>query len=1012
MRTKKIFRAILIVLILFTGVTVSIYSQYSYYYGRSKVVKKGFKWKYVETPNFKIYHYTDDREIIKKIAVTAENAYDRISKFLNIDVSKKIPIIFYNTHVDFEQTNIFPGFLPAGVEAFAEPVNHRMVLNGDSSFEDLSRTLVHELGHIFEYEIIYKKSSKSILTFNRPPLWVMEGFAEFITRDWRSFNLLTVRDAAMSDIIPEIKKSGRMTAGNSTGRSPYDLGHIVFDFIEHKFGSRGVRNLLYSYRGKLVGRKKNIFRDFGVTPNEFNFELRKYIRNKFKNYIVKENPEDYSYKIGPNFPFAYSFSHKPSPSGELLAIVTANMKDRKLDVILISMKNGKLIKNITPGFTSKYDGISIVFNPEDGTTFSWDSKGENIALFARKEYTNYLVLLDVLKSKIKKRIKLYNIQEPSSPDFSPDGSKIYFTGVSGSRSFIFMHDLKTGKTEKVTSGNLYIRSLDISPNGEKIVFSAQIGKYYHLFLGTIKNPEMAIQITSGKYNNITPTFSGDSNKIYYSSDELGSYNVYSLDIKEKTRFRYSDVRTGNFYPIEIPGDSDNLVISSFYKGRFSLYKMSIKNFLSKEKVDYVFSQTKTFKKEKVEFSNEVKGKYEKTEHSKGKFSLIDGKVVSNNSFNRDLEKELNFNLTNRKSYKPFKNLFVPSLPPLTAGFGSDGSIFGYSHLQLSDLFGDYNFSLFAASFYGYRSYSLSYFNLKNRLQFFSQIYYLSDSYFTPSTYVDSVETALRDSRNYTTIRKRFGITTGFYLPFSRDYRAEFSFSILHQDERIDDLFYGGPIPFGQFFDGYALPVTVSFVGETTRFASFGPSMGYTFKVSISKYFDVGKNFLDSYAVDFDVRKYFRLSTNTVFALRLNGFRSGGKFPLLYWTGGNNTIRASYFRSLTGNNGFIFSSELRFPLINYMSTPIGILGPIRGVFFFDLGGVWLDKPIFDSPDVPIQKTGFKFFSDNYVLQDPISSYGFGLEANLFGYPFHFEWIYRTNMKESKFYGFKFWIGYDF
>ncbi len=1012
MKKNRFGKLILIVFLSLAGITSLAYSQYSYYYGRSKVIKSNFKWKFVETPNFTIYHYTDRMDIIKKIAVTAENAYDRISKFLNVDVTKRIPIIFYNTHVDFEQTNIFPGFLPLGVEAFAEPLNHRMVIHGDSSFEDMSRTLIHELGHIFEYEIIYKKSSKSVLNFSRPPLWVMEGFAEYVTNDWRSFNLLTVRDAALSDIFPELRRSGQLIMKNGTNRSPYDFGHMVFDFIEHKFGKRGVRNLLFTFRGSMIGRKRNIFRNFGMTANEFNFELRKYVKNKFKDFVTKESPEDYSYKIGPVTPFVYSFSHQPSPSGELIAIATANMKSRKLDIILISAKTGRKVKNITPGFTSKYDGISVVYNPEGGSTLAWDTKGDNIAVFARKEYTHYLVLYDVLKSKIRKRIKLKGIQEPSSPAFNPDGNIVYFTGVSGSKSFIYSHNLKSGKTEKLTSGKLYIRSIAISKDGHQIAFSAQVGKYYQLFLGDLANPEKALPLTRGQFNNITPSFSSNSEKIYYSSDEFGSYNVYSLDLKNKLRYRYTDVKTGNFYPVELPGKKEEILISSFYKGTFTLYKKDLSLFISKKKDEFPFRGFEPAAKEKIELSQSVKEKYKKTDKSQEKFSFIDGKVFANSSFNKDLEEKINFNLTNRKKYKPFKNLFIPELPPVTAGFGSDGSIFGFSYLQLTDLMGDYNFSLYAASFYGYRSYSITYVNRKRRLQFFSQLYYMSQAYFTPGIYVDSLSTARLDRRNYTTVRKRFGTTAGFYLPFSRDYRAEFSISLQHQNERIDDLFYGGAIPFGQFFDGYAFPVTFSLVGETTRFASYGPNMGHTFKISFSKYFDLGTDFLDSYAVNFDFRKYFRLGPNTVFALRLNGFRSGGDFPLLFWTGGNNTIRASEFRSLTGNNGFSFSSEIRFPLINIMATPIGLLGPVRGVFFFDVGGVWLDKPIFESAEVSTQKTSFDFFSDNFVLKDAISSYGFGLELNMFGYPFHFEWVYRTNWKQKRFYGFKFWIGYDF
>lgn len=1010
-KINKIFSLIIIIL----SVSFTLFPQYSYYYGKNKVMRTYFDWKYVETPNFTIYHYSDDTELIKKIAISAENAYDRMSKFLNIEVEKRIPVIFYKTHADFEQTNIFPGFLPLGVEAFAEPVTNRMVLHGDSSVGELTRTLVHELGHIFEYQIIFKKSSKSLLRVSRPPLWVMEGFSEYITNNWRAFSVLTIRDAALNDMIPRISKSGQMITKSRNGRTPYDFGHLIYDFIEEKYGSRGVRNLLYSYRGRMIGMNRNFFRIFGTSEKEFNFELRKYVRDKFRKFITKENPEDYSFVIGPNFPFAYSFSHKISPSGEMLATVTANFKSRKIDIILISMKDGKVIKNITPGFTSKYDGISVIFNPEDGSTFTWDREGETIAFFARKEYVNYMILIDILSGKIKKLIKLENIMEPSSPDFSTSGDSIYFAGVDGTKSFIYKLDLKSSRIDRISGGHLYIKALDISPDGDMVAFSATDGVHSHIYLGKIEKPEVAIKLTSGNYDNITPSFSNDGNTLYFSSDEEGSHNICSIDLRNKIKYRYTDVKTANFFPLEIPGEKNKLVISSYHKGTFMLFEKDISTALDKSEIEFSFPETaKDYsKKENLEFSKEVKEKYGKGIHGEEKFSLIDGKVFANRNFNKNLEEELNFNLSNRKKYKPFKTMTVPSLPPVTAGFGSDGSIFGFTQLKLTDLMNDRIFSLFMASFYGYRSYNLSYINLKRRLQFFTRLYHYSDSFFLGGSYVSPTSSALLNRNNYLTIRKRFGLTSGFYYPFNRFYRTEFSFSLHHQDERIDEIFYGIELPFSQFFDGYAFPITFSLVGETTRFASYGPNMGHTFKISVSKYFKLGADFLDSYSFDFDLRKYFRLGPNTVFATRLTGFKSGGEYPLMYWTGGNNTIRASEFRTLSGNNGIIFSAELRFPLINFLATPIGILGPVRGVFFFDIGGVWFDEDAF-GPDYPFKdQLKYDFFSGNGIeLKNGLSSYGYALEVNLWGYPLHFEWVYRTNLKESRFYGMKFWIGFDF
>ena len=72
-----------------------------------------------------------------------------------------------------------------------------------------------------------------------------------------------------------------------------------------------------------------------------------------------------------------------------------------------------------------------------------------------------------------------------------------------------------------------------------------------------------------------------------------------------------------------------------------------------------------------------------------------------------------------------------------------------------------------------------------------------------------------------------------------------------------------------------------------------------------------------------------------------------------------------------------------------------------MFFFDFGGLW-----FNDQEYRI------FESGSCKLQDALSSYGYGIEFFLFGYPFHFEWVYRTDFKDKKYNGVNFWIGFDF
>ncbi len=966
MKLKKI-KIILVLIVLGMLAAAPLFSQYyPIYYGKSKVIKYKFNWQVIETANFNFHYYVSNPRLIKKIAVEAEKAYEKISRLLNMQVKKKIPLIFYKSHIDFEQTNLFPGFLPPGALAFAEPVGDRMVLQGDMSTEELSRVIIHELGHIFEYKVVGRG-----VRFSSPPGWVMEGFADYVTGYWRSFDLLMERDTVLSDRMPVITRAGNLQTQYRHARTEYNWGHLLYDFIAEKYGERGVRRLLYTYRGGALGSGgKNFLKSFDYSHKLFNYEFRKYVREKFKKFQTKENPEDYSFSIGPDLPFAYSFSHQLSPGGELLAVLTANMRGQKIDIILISMKDGKVIKNITPGFTTKYDDINLQFNPEDGISFSWDDKGERIAFFARKEFDYYFVILDVLSGKILKQVKIRNIEAPTSPDFHPNNKELYFTGIEHSKSYIYVIDLESDRIGRVTDGSLYIKALNLSPDGKKIVFSAEQGKYLKLFIGPIEKPELARQITDGEYNDITPVFSADSRFIYYSSDELESYNLNAIDLENKIMYRYTDVRTGNFFPIEIPGKKKQLVFSSYYKGMFHLFKKDI---------------SAPLEERGIRFGEIHKPQESPEEAGSAARPLQEGQPIfaAAEQIRPDTSSGPGFDIKEPVKYKPFKTLFITSLPPVTAGFGSDGSIFGYTSLGLSDLMGDHNFYFFAASFYGYRSYHLSYLNLRNRLQYYSTLFYYTDSYWL-------------SYNAYMKIRQRLGGVLGIFYPFNRDYRAEFGFSLYHQKEFLSEN-----LPYAQFFNGPASLVDLSLVGETTRFANYGPNMGHTFKFSVIRSIKAGPSFLDTYGVEADLRKYFRIDSNTLLAFRLSGYFSRGKNPQLYWIGGDNTLRAAEFRSLVGNSVFFFNAEFRFPIINFSSSVLGILGPIRGVFFFDLGGVWFGED------------RFQFLEEGrFKLKDAISSYGFGLNLFLFGYPLHIDWVYQTDFYARKFYGVKFWIGFDF
>ena len=157
--------------------------------------------------------------------------------------------------------------------------------------------------------------------------------------------------------------------------------------------------------------------------------------------------------------------------------------------------------------------------------------------------------------------------------------------------------------------------------------------------------------------------------------------------------------------------------------------------------------------------------------------------------------------------------------------------------------------------------------------------------------------------------------------------------------------YGSPI----FRNGHMLPFGVSLVRETTVFREFGPVAGNTFKVTFSGSPPLGDEWLNRRTLDVDLRHYQRLMANGVFAMRVKMFRSWGPHPDFLYFGGNSEMRGYEYLQFLGHKAFFANVELRYPLINAMLTPLGVLGGLRGVMFFNIGGTGFNGQPFNSFD---------------------------------------------------------------
>ena len=464
-----------------------------------------------------------------------------------------------------------------------------------------------------------------------------------------------------------------------------------------------------------------------------------------------------------------------------------------------------------------------------------------------------------------------------------------------------------------------------------------------------------------------------------------AYNIYSISVETGEILRYTDVQTGCFLPVPDPNEEGKIIFAAFNKGAFQLFKS--------------------------EFEPELE------------------KIVLADEYNPDephepLEPSVKLEIEDEKisQYRGLGKLYLNNRLPIDAIISTDGSIYGGTALSFSDLLGDHNFSLLAYQVRSFRSYSFSYANLKNRFQFVAEAFQFTMFYYTPYNYLDPIYYELLSYRDALATRKMMGARfIGFY-PLNRYYRAQIGLSFLNYEEDFyDPSLYQVPSQrnqvSGYFYNGNALLASAALIGETTNFRMYGPYSGNTFMLSLSQTIPVTSRFIHNTTTQVDLRQYIPIRSSSLFAFRINVMASMGKNPYIFYWGGNNQVRSSYYYNIIGNTGWYANLEYRIPLVTVANTIVGRIGPIRGVFFFDMTQAKLKGYPAKIYDISYSELGIPILR----AAAAIGSYGFGIQIFFLGLPLHFDWAKRLEIENIsrpfsiKSYGkfeFKFWIGFDF
>ena len=288
-------------------------------FGKNKVQYHNFSWSYLQTDHFDVYFAGDGQRLAEFSAVAAESAYASISRLFRYQIVNRVPLIIYNSHNEFQQTNVISEYMEEGIGGVTELFKNRVVVPFEGDYGKFRHVIHHELVHAVMNDMFYGGSIQSIISNNitlQLPLWFSEGLAEYAALQWDTDSDMFLRDATVHEYLPPINQL--------YGYFAYRGGQSVFYYIANKYGEQKIGELLNkikSTRNVDAGFRNSI----GLSMEELSERWQKEQKVMYWPDIAKrEDPTDFARRLTEHRKEGGFYNTSPaiSPQGDKIAFIS------------------------------------------------------------------------------------------------------------------------------------------------------------------------------------------------------------------------------------------------------------------------------------------------------------------------------------------------------------------------------------------------------------------------------------------------------------------------------------------------------------------------------------------------------------------------------------------------------------------------------------------------------------------------------------------------------------------
>ncbi|HZV68517.1 MAG TPA: hypothetical protein VFG10_03205 [Saprospiraceae bacterium] len=554
-------------------------------FGQNKPRYRSFEFNVLETPHYAIHYYTKNRQVLEQMADWSELWYGMHNAVLRDTYDVRNPVIFYNNHAEFQQTNAIYGDIGIGTGGVTEGFKNRVILPFTMINQQNQHVLGHELVHSFQYHMVISGDSTSLQSLSNLPLWMVEGLAEYLSLGRIDpYTSMWMRDAVLNDDVPNIKK----LAGYKY--FPYRYGQAFWAYFSGTFGDEVIAPLFMNTA--MYGLDVAL----AITLNMTQEDLGALFTESLKTYytpLLGDMKEDVVGKkiISEENAGRLNVSPAISPNGKFVIFLS----DKNLfstDLYLADARTGKIIRKVNSFLHSaNLDDLNLF--ESSGT---WSPNSDQFAFVGVAKGQNVLVIKNPESGATVDEIAMPDINAIAHPAWSPDGKEIAFSGMIEGQTDLFTYNLKTKKVRQLTNDLYSEVYADYSPDGKFLVFSSdrktfeqnKVHGRWNLHLSRINVEDHSIQDFDQIFPGadcLTPGYDQNGN-VYFISDRDGFRNLYRTDLNGEL-LQMTDLKTGisgisQYSPaLSVSKSGDRIAYTHYFKSGYDIYEAKEAAFLHK-----------------------------------------------------------------------------------------------------------------------------------------------------------------------------------------------------------------------------------------------------------------------------------------------------------------------------------------------------------------------------------------------------------------------------------------------